>query len=106
MKRLMNLNKDISENDRKYPSVANMKLIGFSVIQVKTFTFLVEMMDKEELLYLKEEIRIDIKKTLLTPGGYRGADISKKPPQPILFLEFVNTLLDKLHNVFQESPLL
>ena len=96
MEGLMSLDKKISENDRKYPSVASIKSIGFSVIKTDTFTFLVEMMNKEELLYLKEEIRMDIKKTLLTAGGYRVADINKKPPQPILFLEFVSDLLDKL----------
>lgn len=98
MKELLNLNRKISKNDRKYPSTASIKSIGFNKIDHRTFTFLVDMMSKEELLHIKEELRMEIKKGLSIKGTYSAAKINERPPQIILCLEYVNQLIKEIHD--------
>jgi len=98
MEKLLNLNEKITENDREYPSTASIKSIGFNKIDHRTFTFLVDMMNKEELLHIKEELRMEIKKGLSIKGVYNAAKINERPPQIILCLEYVNQLIGGTHD--------
>jgi hypothetical protein len=84
--------KGLTNEERKYPSTMSLKSIGFNSVQKETFVFMVGTMEKEELLFLREEIRKDIKNDLLKRGAFKSDN--PKVPKNIQCLEYMNNILE------------